>query len=122
MTGSGRLPFAHEASLVLEPGADPAAPGAAVTVALCGHWEHPGACRWPHHTAVARDARPHLDVRVVFACDPVEEGDVRGRVVAALRAGGVPGNGDGSRWTVAGQGASPLAPDEQAMSQRLAGQ
>ena len=31
--------------------ADDGAPGAAVTVALCGHWEHPPPCPLaPHHT------------------------------------------------------------------------
>ena len=31
-----------EAELLLADDTDPAAPGAAVTVALCGHWEHEG--------------------------------------------------------------------------------
>jgi len=35
-----RQAFAHEAVLVTEPDADVRAPGAAVTVALCGHWDH----------------------------------------------------------------------------------
>jgi len=46
-------------------GADPRAPGGAVTVALCGSWEHDGSCRWPHHTAVDSEATPS-QVRVVF--------------------------------------------------------
>jgi hypothetical protein len=35
-----REAFAHEAVLVMEPDADMRAPGAAITVALCGHWDH----------------------------------------------------------------------------------
>ncbi len=46
------------ASVALEDGADPASVGAAVTVELCGHWDHPGPCRWPHNNEIeaARDA------------------------------------------------------------------
>ena len=43
--------YAHEGSLELADGADDRAPGAAVTVSLCGHWDHEGDCRWRHHTS-----------------------------------------------------------------------
>lgn len=36
--------------VLLDAGGDPRALGGAVTAALCGHWEHDGRCRWPHHT------------------------------------------------------------------------
>ncbi|KQC37143.1 MULTISPECIES: hypothetical protein [Frankia] len=39
-----RRPFAHEFVLVLAPGGDERAPGAAITAALCGRWEHPPPC------------------------------------------------------------------------------
>jgi len=39
-----RQAFAHEAILVVQPQADLRAPGAAITVALCGHWEHQPPC------------------------------------------------------------------------------
>jgi hypothetical protein len=48
-----RESHAFQAILALDEGQD-RAPGAAVTVKLCGHWEHAGPCRWPHH----RDAIP----------------------------------------------------------------
>ena len=44
--------FVHEAAIELADGADPRAPGGAITVALCGHWEHEPPCRWPHHWIV----------------------------------------------------------------------
>ena len=66
--------YVHSAQVRLEPGGDAGAPGAAVTVALCGHWEHDGPCRWPHHTAVRDPAGPELDLRVVFAADPIADG------------------------------------------------
>ena len=35
----------------MEPHADVRAPGAAVTVALCGHWEHEPCPLAPHHVS-----------------------------------------------------------------------
>jgi hypothetical protein len=40
----------------MEPDADMRAPGAAVTVALCGHWDHEPPCPLaPHHVRVDED-------------------------------------------------------------------
>lgn len=40
-----RQAFAHDTALQLAPGGDDGAPGAAITVGLCGHWEHEGRLR-----------------------------------------------------------------------------
>ena len=96
-----RQAFAHEARIEVLDGSDERVPGAAVTVALCGHWEHQPPCRVPHRTDVAsRD--DDLVVRVLFACDPADEGDVRARVEEAL-AGcefpvPAPGGDRATRW------------------------
>ena len=45
-------PHRLEFCIRLEPGADKRAPGGAVTVALCGHWDHEGPCRWPHRSNI----------------------------------------------------------------------
>lgn len=42
----------HRAELILDDEADERAPGGAVTVALCGHWDHEGPCQWPHNNAI----------------------------------------------------------------------
>ena len=42
--------YAHRAVLVIPDGDEPAAPGGAITVELCGHWEHEPPCRYPHLT------------------------------------------------------------------------
>jgi hypothetical protein len=48
--------FAHEAVVAMGADEDVGAPGAAVTVALCGHWEHDPPCPLAaHHTAAERD-------------------------------------------------------------------
>ncbi len=68
-----RLPYAHAAALHLPPHGDAAAPGAAVTVALCGHWEHDGPCPIAaHHTAATRDG-DLLHLRILFAAEAGDE-------------------------------------------------
>lgn len=92
--------FTHEATVELADGADPRALGGAITVALCGHWEHEPPCRWPHHTDVAVDGDRHV-VRTVFTVAPEDEPAVRQRIVEALAAGQQAGpDGKVSRWTI----------------------
>jgi hypothetical protein len=81
----------------LDAGGDSRALGGAVTVALCGAWEHDGDCRWPHRTdVVPRGGALVVDVRVT--CPDADEHDVRRRVVDALSAGELTGP-DGRRTT-----------------------
>ena len=82
---------AHVAELRLRPGADPRAPGGAVTVALCGHWDHEGPCRWPHHSAIDTSSRP-ARFCTRFDASPEDERTVRMLIEQALRAS--------SDWTV----------------------
>jgi hypothetical protein len=92
--------FVHEAAIDLADGADPRAPGGAITVALCGRWEHEPPCRWPHHTDIASDGDRHV-VRTVFTAEPGEEGAVRRRIKEALESGQQAGpDGQVSHWTV----------------------
>jgi hypothetical protein len=119
-----RQAFAHEARLELAPDGDERAPGAAVTVALCGHWEHEPPCRVPHHSdVVARDG-DHLTVRVLYACPPDDAGDVRSAVAAALDAGllPVPGPDGGlpTRWQVLDQTPATITEGELPVAARLA--
>jgi hypothetical protein len=78
-----RHAFAHEADLSLGPGTHEGAPGGAITVALCGHWEHEPPCPLaPHHTSVERmDGGVHL--RALFVVEPEHEGEVRRRLEEA---------------------------------------
>jgi hypothetical protein len=106
-----RSAYVHHAALAMDTGADPQAPGASVTVALCGHWEHEGPCRWPHRTwwGVGDDGLRH--VRTVFVAATEEAHDVRARIDGALR--------DADDWTVASSGAASLEGDEVALAARL---
>ena len=80
-----RQAFAQEAVLLMEPHADVRAPGAAVTVALCGHWDHEPPCPLaPHHVSAAGNDG-ELRVRILFAAEPDKEDEVP----ASHRAGPV---------------------------------
>jgi hypothetical protein len=111
--------FAHEGYLELADGADDRAPGAAVTVSLCGHWDHEGDCRWRHHTAVVERDGSTLTVRTVFASDTAEEAEVRARIVAALESGALDGPDGPSRWEVVRQEAVDLRPCDKRLAGRL---
>ena len=93
--------FAHVVSVRLELGkdADRRAPGGAVTRALCGSWDHDGACRWPHHTQVDGTAAGFVDVTVRFDADDDEVAHVASLIEDALSRGALDGpDGHASRW------------------------
>ena len=114
--------YVHEATLRLDANADSAAPGAAITVALCGSWEHPPPCPLAaHHTAVQQDGQS-VRLRTVFAANPRQEAEVRRRIDAALAKGSQPSpDGILSRWTLVGTKAAELTTAELEHAQRIAG-
>ena len=106
LNAPARLAFVHEADLRFEPGTDPAAVGAAVTTALCGHWEHEGPCRWPHN-----NANEGTSFRTLFVAAAAEEDEVRELIERGLR-----GN---AGWVVLGTRARPVGADEEPLAERL---
>lgn len=111
---------AHEAVLVMEPRADVRALGAAVTAALCGHWDHPPLCPLaPHHTHAHRiDDEVHL--RILFAAQSDTEGTVRRRIELALSGGRLQGPGGiTTRWWLRSSGPSAVTADETHHAERL---
>ncbi|MFD1505973.1 hypothetical protein FE374_18765 [Georgenia yuyongxinii] len=115
-----REPFVHEAVLVLAPDTDTRAPGAAITVALCGHWDHEPPCPLaPHHTAVLPDG-VDLRVRTVFVTEPGHEDEVRRRIETALAAGRLRGpDGTVTTWQVRRTATGVLTEAERALAARL---
>ncbi|MEO3807985.1 hypothetical protein ABGB17_03185 [Sphaerisporangium sp. B11E5] len=115
-----REAFAHEAVAVLSPGGDERALGAAVTVALCGHWEHPPPCPLaPHHCHTDRDA-DEVRLRVLFAAEPRDEPEVRRRIDNALASGAQTGpDGAVTRWRLRGSGPAAITPGETEHAGRL---
>lgn len=117
-----RQVYAHEALLDLGPDADLGAPGAAITGALCGSWEHEGPCPLaPHHTAVRRDGS-QVRLHVVFTTEPHDEEGVRARIVDALSSGRQTApNGATAMWTLAHQAVGAVEPEEVELGTRLGG-
>ena len=99
--------YVHEATIVLDQGTNPAAVGAAVTVALCGHWEHEGPCRWPHNNQIH-----NTRFRTIFMATADDEPEVRRRIRAALH--------DQPGWRVDSDHAREIARDEEELAARLA--
>jgi hypothetical protein len=102
--------FVLEAEIGLDEGCDPAAVGAAVTVELCGHWDHDGPCRWPHNNEI--DAAPDpARFRTVYVADESEEPGVRERIEAGLRRG--------EGWRVLSIRPRPVADSERSLADNL---
>ena len=91
--------YTHRARVRLAEGADRAAPGGAVTLALCGTWDHEPPCPVaPHRTTTSYDGDV-LVVEVAFEAAPEREAEVRAMVDAALASGHCVGpDGDTSTW------------------------
>jgi hypothetical protein len=108
--------FVHCAEVLLEPEADRAAPGGAVTLRLCGSWDHPGPCRWPHHTSAEWDGHRGT-IRVVFTAPMEEAAEVRSLIELALADGECVGpSGQRSLWQATVHGAGTLKEEEIALS------
>ena len=115
-----RQAFVHDAVVTMAADGDSRAPGAAVTVALCGHWDHQPPCPLaPHHTGAQRSG-DQLRLRVLFAAEPADEAEVRCRIEAALSEGGLTGpDGVTSRWQLRSTRAGRLRVDEAEHAEQL---
>ena len=120
MTGDARQGFAHEAFLDLDPDSDDRAPGGAITIALCGSWEHEPPCPLaPHHTRAHRSGR-EVTLRLLFAARPDDEARVRALVDDVLARGwGDEPAGGRSTWELLSSGPSEVLPEEQDHVRRL---
>ena len=113
--------YAHDAVVVLDPGGDSAALGGAITVALCGDWDHPPPCPLaPHHTNAVRADGDTVRLRVLFAADADREAQVRSLIGKALASGRLPGpDGRVTTWTLQSSAAASVRPDEADHAARL---
>ena len=114
-----RRAFGHEATVDLDPGSDAGAIGAAITVELCGHWEHEGPCAHPHQSKAEAGADGSVRIRTVFVAAPDEEAAVRARLRAALVRGDLEGPAGTSTWRVVTDAPTELTPDELELGARI---
>ena len=115
-----REAFAHEAVLSMAPEADLRAPGAAITVALCGHWAHEPPCPLaPHHSRAER-VGDDVRVRTLFAAEPERERAVRELIDRALSRGQLPSlGGVRTQWQLRSSQHSVVSAQERDQAQRL---
>ena len=113
--------YVHAASLRMDPDADLAAPGAAITLELCGSWDHVPPCPLaPHHTSPERQGGA-VELRIVFAAAPGQEAGVRRRIDKALASGSLTGpDGVTTEWALLGSHAAVLSGAERGQAERIA--
>ena len=114
-----RQAFVQEAVLLMEPHADVRAPGAAVTVALCGHWEHEPPCPLAPHHVSADGNDGELRVRILFAAEPDKEGEVRHLIEQALSGQLKFPDGFATPWQLRASWPSEISAEETGHAQRL---
>jgi len=109
---------------MMEADGDLRALGAAVTLELCGSWDHPPPCPLaPHHARPDRDGDGNtVALRIIFATEPANEALVRSRIDSALRQQTLTGpDGRTSHWKFLGAGPGELDPAEAEHARRLTG-
>jgi hypothetical protein len=115
-----RQAFAHEAVLSMAPESDLQAPGAAITVALCGHWDHEPPCPVAPHHSLADRVGDEVRVRALFVAEPEREHDVRNLTDRALSSGQLRGPyGARAQWQLHGSRPSVVSAEETDHAQQL---
>ncbi|MGH3898780.1 MAG: hypothetical protein ACRDTA_11115 [Pseudonocardiaceae bacterium] len=112
--------FAHVALLDMDSDADTRAPGAAITMALCGHWEHEPPCPVAPHHNHAEWVDVGVRVRTLFVAEPHMEAEVRRRIETALASGQLRGpDGVAIRWQLFSSEPSAVSAQETVHAQCL---
>ena len=94
-------PYRRTFVLSLSGACDSRAPGGAVTVALCGHWDHEGECRWPHLSTIEDSPEGTQLLTVHFDAPDEEVEEVIGKIEAGLERGSLIGpDGKETHWMI----------------------
>ena len=117
-----RAPVVDEATVGGAPDGDIRGPGGAITLELCGSWDHSPPCPLAAHYTGAARAEGTVVLRVVFATEPGHEAEVRRRIDKALRSGTVTSpEGGVSHWEFQGSGRAEPTTAEAEHGLRIAG-
>src|SRR5664279_2581799 len=101
--------------------ADARAPGAAITLRLCGSLVHEPPCPLAAHHTRADRVGDEVRLRILFAAEPEDEGEIRRHIDEALTAGQQPGtDGIVTFWQLRHSAAATIAPGEFEHARRLA--
>jgi hypothetical protein len=110
----GRQAYAHDAVVVIQPGGSPNALGGAITIALCGHWDHQPPCPLaPHYVTTFPDGET-VTLRILFATEPANERRVRSLIGEALATGQLAGPDGGlTTWQLRSAAPGNVRPEEE---------
>jgi hypothetical protein len=113
ISGVVRQAYAHDAVVTMPPGGSPNALGGAITIALCGHWDHTPPCPLaPHYVTALADGET-VAVRILFATEPSNERRVRSLIAKALATGELAGpDGGFATWQLSSAAPGNIRPDE----------
>ncbi len=107
------MPTAHDAVVTVEPDGSPNAPGGAITVALCGNWDHSPPCPLAPHFIDKQVDGPAVRLRILFAAEPADEQRVRDSIGEALATGQLTGpDGKLTVWQLKSACPSEVRPEE----------
>ena len=119
--GQVRHVFAHQSILLMDRDADLRVPGGAITVALCGGWDHEPPCPLAAHHTRSQWLDDQVCVRTLFATDTDNEQGVRQHINDALAAGQFQGpDGSLTRWRLLASERSEVRSGEREHGARLA--
>jgi hypothetical protein len=109
-----RQAYAHDAVVTMPRGGSPNALGGAITIALCGHWDHTPPCPLAPHYVTALPDGETVAVRVLFATEPSNERRVRSLIAEALATGELAGpDGGVATWQLSSAAPGNVRPEEQ---------
>jgi len=115
-----RQAYIHDAVVTMDEDSDMRAPGAAITVALCGHWDHEPPCPLAPHATDAQRSGDQVRLRVLFAAEPEAEAEVRRRIETALSQAVQTGpDGVTTRWQLSNAQPGLLRDEEAEHAERL---
>jgi hypothetical protein len=104
----------------MQPGGSPNAPGGAIAIALCGHWDHPPPCPLAPHHIDNFPSGETVTLRVLFATEPNNEQRVRSLIGDALATGRSTGpDGWVTTWQLQSAAPGGVRPDEEEHAARL---
>ncbi len=115
-----RKAFAHDAVVAMQSGGSPNAPGGAITLALCGSWDHLPPCPLAPHYVTNTSTGKSLALRILFATEPVNEQRVRSLIGEALATGHLQGPDGLAMWQLRSESAGEIRADEKDHAARLA--
>ena len=109
-----REAFVHDAVVAMQPGGSPEALGGAITIALCGHWDHSPPCPLASHYVASFPGGETVTLRVLFATDPANEQRVRSLIGEALATGQLTGpDGRVATWQLRSASPGRIRRDEE---------